>query len=580
MIIPLRELEQDGKRIQVTLDTIKISIGQTMARIRREMEQTFDSAPMQTYVRTGAYFAEKMSDSLLVLRLNLGKLRVAFTQAVAPIAAVFVPLINQAVVALTEVVGAAGQVISALVGGLFDMEDGTKRSALAQEKLGKAVKSTGKAARRSLADFDELQRLNAPTQGKTVSSGSTEPQAFMTVLEPLKEGLRWLTEKLRSLLGLLLAIDMTPLNQALERLKLALAPLTKELFSGLEWAWVNIFVPLAAWTVEDFLPAFLDTLTAALDALNQVIIALKPVGIWLWENFLKPLAEWTGGVILEALGWLREKLEGISKWISENRELVQKIAVAVLAVVAAVTLLNVVAGAFSAIGNAGAGAAGLFGNGLTALLNPMNGTVIAVAALVAALVLLIANWDKVSQTATNVWNTVTRVWGGVTGWFQKSVLQPMKGIINGIIGYINGMISGAVKAVNALIRAINTISFTVPSWVPDIGGKHIGYKLKTVSCPQIPYLAQGAVLPANRPFMAVVGDQKHGTNIEAPLTTIEQAVANVMQDQTNAILAGFEMSIGVQREILSAVLGIDIGDSAIGMAVDRYNAKMAVVRGA
>lgn len=580
MIIPLRELEQDGKRIQVTLDTIKISIGQTMARIRREMEQTFDSAPMQTYVRTGAYFTEKMSDSLLVLRLNLGKLRVAFTQAVAPIAAVFVPLINQAVVALTEVVGAAGQVISALVGGLFDMEDGTKRSALAQEKLGKAVKSTGKAARRSLADFDELQRLNAPTQGKTVSSGSTEPQAFMTVLEPLKEGLRWLTEKLRSLLGLLLAIDMTPLNQALERLKLALAPLTKELFSGLEWAWVNIFVPLAAWTVEDFLPAFLDTLTAALDALNQVIIALKPVGIWLWENFLKPLAEWTGGVILEALGWLREKLEGISKWISENRELVQKIAVAVLAVVAAVTLLNVVAGAFSAIGNAGAGAAGLFGNGLTALLNPMNGTVIAVAALVAALVLLIANWDKVSQTATNVWNTVTRVWGGVTGWFQKSVLQPMKGIINGIIGYINGMISGAVKAVNALIRAINTISFTVPSWVPDIGGKHIGYKLKTVSCPQIPYLAQGAVLPANRPFMAVVGDQKHGTNIEAPLTTIEQAVANVMQDQTNAILAGFEMSIGVQREILSAVLGIDIGDSAIGMAVDRYNAKMAVVRGA
>ena len=580
MIIPLRELEQDGKRIQVTLDTIKISIGQTMARIRREMEQTFDSAPMQTYVRTGAYFTEKMSDSLLVLRLNLGKLRVAFTQAVAPIAAVFVPLINQAVVALTEVVGAAGQVISALVGGLFGMEDGTKRSALAQEKLGKAVKSTGKAARRSLADFDELQRLNAPTQGKTVSSGSTEPQAFMTVLEPLKEGLRWLTEKLRSLLGLLLAIDMTPLNQALERLKLALAPLTKELFSGLEWAWVNIFVPLAEWTVEDFLPAFLDTLTAALDALNQVIIALKPVGIWLWENFLKPLAEWTGGVILDALGWLREKLEGISKWISENRELVQKIAVAVLAVVAAVTLLNVVAGAFSAIGNAGAGAAGLFGNGLTALLNPMNGTVIAVAALVAALVLLIANWDKVSQTATNVWNTVTRVWGGVTGWFQKSVLQPMKGIINGIIGYINGMISGAVKAVNALIRAINTISFTVPSWVPDIGGKHIGYKLKTVSCPQIPYLAQGAVLPANRPFLAVVGDQKHGTNIEAPLTTIEQAVANVMQDQTNAILAGFEMSIGVQREILSAVLGIDIGDSAIGMAVDRYNAKMAVVRGA
>lgn len=44
----------------------------------------------------------------------------------------------------------------------------------------------------------------------------------------------------------------------------------------------------------------------------------------------------------------------------------------------------------------------------------------------------------------------------------------------------------------------------------------------------IPFLARGAVIPANQPFMAVLGDQKSGTNIEAPLKTIEQAVANVL----------------------------------------------------
>lgn len=55
--------------------------------------------------------------------------------------------------------------------------------------------------------------------------------------------------------------------------------------------------------------------------------------------------------------------------------------------------------------------------------------------------------------------------------------------------------------------------------------------LRTISVPSIPHLAQGAVLPANRPFLAVVGDQKHGTNVEAPLSTIQAAVAEVMARQ-------------------------------------------------
>ena len=100
-----------------------------------------------------------------------------------------------------------------------------------------------------------------------------------------------------------------------------------------------------------------------------------------------------------------------------------------------------------------------------------------------------------------------------------------------------------------------------------------------MNAPQIPYLAQGAVLPANKPFLAVVGDQKHGTNVEAPLATIQQAVAAVMGDQTAAIAAGFATSVEVQREILQAVLGIQIGDDVIGNAMSRYQQKWSVVNG-
>ena len=60
---------------------------------------------------------------------------------------------------------------------------------------------------------------------------------------------------------------------------------------------------------------------------------------------------------------------------------------------------------------------------------------------------------------------------------------------------------------------------------------------------------------------------------------MEEAVALVMEDQTGAILRGFEASVGVQKEILEAVLGIQIGDEVLGRAVNRYNRRMAVIQG-
>lgn len=52
--------------------------------------------------------------------------------------------------------------------------------------------------------------------------------------------------------------------------------------------------------------------------------------------------------------------------------------------------------------------------------------------------------------------------------------------------------------------------------------------VRLANIPSIPRLAQGAVLPANKPFLAMVGEQRHGTNVEAPLGTIKQALAEVL----------------------------------------------------
>ena len=139
-----------------------------------------------------------------------------------------------------------------------------------------------------------------------------------------------------------------------------------------------------------------------------------------------------------------------------------------------------------------------------------------------------------------------------------------------------GDLSAVVTGINAVINALNGLSFDLP----DIfGGGHVGFNISTLTAPQIPYLAQGAVIPANREFLAVLGDQSHGTNVEAPLDTIKQAVAEVMEDLQAGQMAGFEAVVSVLREILSAVYGIELTDEDVGRAVQRWQRKQAIATG-
>ncbi len=181
-------------------------------------------------------------------------------------------------------------------------------------------------------------------------------------------------------------------------------------------------------------------------------------------------------------------------------------------------------------------------------------------------------WDniraKTTETFKSLGQTISDIWNGITSTIKTAV--------NGIIGFINRMISAVVTGINAVINALNGLSFDLP----DIfGGGHVGFNISTLTAPQIPYLAQGAVIPANREFLAVLGDQSHGTNVEAPLDTIKQAVAEVMEDLQAGQMAGFEAVVAVLREILSAVCGIELTDEDVGRAVQRWQRKQLTATG-
>ena len=151
------------------------------------------------------------------------------------------------------------------------------------------------------------------------------------------------------------------------------------------------------------------------------------------------------------------------------------------------------------------------------------------------------------KNVENIWNSIKTIFNGIIDFVEgifsgdwkrawEGIKTILKGIwdgmvavvkapINIIIGAINGLIRGVVGGLNIVIDALNKLHFETPDWLPfGLGGKSFGFNIGRLSTPQIPYLASGAVIPPNKEFMAVLGDQTHGNNIEAPESLIRKIV--------------------------------------------------------
>lgn len=190
------------------------------------------------------------------------------------------------------------------------------------------------------------------------------------------------------------------------------------------------------------------------------------------------------------------------------------------------------------------------------------------------------NWDAIVDWVKGAWEAVKQFWNTYIApiftaeWWLNLGKTCINGLIAGFEGGINGIILAFESMINWVVDGLNKISFDVPDWVPLIGGQKWGINIPRASFGRvsIPRLAQGAVIPPNREFLAVLGDQKQGTNIEAPLSTIQEAVSSVVSAQNEAML-------GTLEQILEAILGIEIGDEVIGRASQRYNNSMIKMYG-
>ncbi len=280
-------------------------------------------------------------------------------------------------------------------------------------------------------------------------------------------------------------LDFYPLLESVNGLLEALQPLADNIGLGLEWFYTNVLLPIAAWTIEDAIPAFLDMLSAGLDALNAVLDVFKPLGTWLWENFLQPLGEWTGEMIVSAMKTITDLLTKLGDWISEHSEAIQKF----------ISIAAPIAGIVLAIANAGtilSAAIGILSGVLAALTSPVTLVIAGIAALAAGFVYLYEQSEEFKAFVDGLGGRIKALWeqnlkpifenlfemfgllGEVITVFWEEILQPIlswamevlaptiadvcdivfsqvENVIKMITAYINGIIDVVKGVINILI---------------------------------------------------------------------------------------------------------------------------------
>lgn len=338
-------------------------------------------------------------------------------------------------------------------------------------------------------------------------------------------------------------LDFYPLLESISNLTSTFAPILESIGNVLEWIYNNIVLPMLKWLIETGIPTVINLVSdlAGFFADHQSII----------EAF--------GAALIGAFA--ATKIAGLALSIGKS---ISTIMLYAKGLIALMTGSGGIIGGIKAIATA-IGPGGIFA--------------IAVGACIAIGVLLYKNWDKIKEVAGKVWdwiknktitfvNTIssglknlaskivsiwdnikssahqkwTAIWstvGNLVGRIKDGIVERftsakdkvveifggIKDTIRNILNKVIGIVNSAIGTVNSAIGGIESAMSFGPWEIPTpFGSKTIGFSASFPRVPTVPYLAKGAVIPPRSEFLAVLGDQKQGNNIEAPESLLRKIV--------------------------------------------------------
>ncbi len=491
------------------IDAVSISDGfekvnNKIDKFKNKISRLISTAMVFSLLRSGLSSLSNSFISLLksndTFANSLNQIKVNLMTAFAPIYSSVLPALNALMNALAKITGTIAIFISGLFGKTANQAKNNAKQLYSQAKAQKALNKAQKE-QENLASFDKLEVNNdtdATSSGDISSGGSNADlnfdgeiaysQKLLDLLNNIKD---FVLENKDLILGFLLG-----LAGGILALKLGL--------DGIKALGIGIL-----------LFGIVELISSIIDYLNDPS----------WENFGKIIT--SIGVILLGLGiilgslplaiagiiaiivglvvsnWekIKEFLQNAVQWLYDHLDVIKE-KFGIFGVFIATMLANWLQWFIHTFDD-------IFGG----IKRALDGIIDLVAGV------FTGNWSR-------AWNGVKNIVGGI---FQ-SLLGMAKAPLNGIISLLNGIVDG----LNYFIKGINKVSFDVPSWVPGIGGKKFGFNIPKIG--KIPMLAEGAVIPPNKKFTAVLGDQKNGNNLEGPESLFRKIVREESGDNKEVVL--------------------------------------------
>lgn len=169
----------------------------------------------------------------------------------------------------------------------------------------------------------------------------------------------------------------------------------------------------------------------------------------------------------------------------------------------------------------------------------------------------VADWFKTTfQTAWEGVKTVFSTGGKVFEGIKEGIVGVFETVVNGLIGGINKVIKIPFEGINKALKAIKNVGIA--------GAKPFKKLIKLIDIPEIPKLATGAVIEPNNPFLAMLGDQKNGVNIETPLSTMVDAF-NKSLDNRKVDDEGIRLLRNINSMLEEMNLEADIREAVQGL---------------
>ena len=505
----------------------------------------------------------------------IARLKGALLTLAQPLLQVLIPAFTTFVELVTKIATAIGRVMSQLFGTTYEQ---SQKAAESLYNESDALDKTGKSAKKatkSLAAFDEINRLSGSEDAKDKDKLAPDFSSGPELSDKKAKGILGLITSIGALL-LGLKLSDTLIGGLKTALGLAIAfqgalkfisNLLRAWSSGLDWSNLLGMLLGAAALVAGLALAF-GKVGAAIGLIITGIMEMvagihdADVNGWNLKNTLLTIA----GLISSGLGislltksWIPLIIAGILSVVlaitvatGHGKELIESLKTVVLGfkdffvglfegdLIAAIGGLKTAFDGLKGVAYAVLDSFSDMTNNLLSLLEYVCGKIgLDISGIIQIAKNYVTNLFAILKDAVsgNV-DAFVRVWQGIiefiSGTFSQDWEMAWTGIKDILAGVLNGIITLFENATNLCRNNINNIldlmqeltSFKLPDWLG-------GFEFKGINIPRLdkiklPRLATGAVIPPNREFLAVLGDQKQGNNIEAPESAIEAAVARGM----------------------------------------------------